>query len=304
MGFLNNGGIEYGGIRITGKKGLENACTYPDFFRYWRDNLFERLMRLFIWEGTGSLEPKEIEERLYLAGHCGIADYKGELTAFFGSFYGPTKYYDEFTGYNVHCPVYSNSYTIGDDIVVINNNSIKNPSIEHVDHYAYLLAHAEVTMLMQFVEARDSGGVPIAQNEKAKQSLLNYLKSKYNGKLNVVSDLAGIGVDYLGADRKTQISIAELWEVRKNLLRSFYSDIGVRASFDKKSNAVVDEVTADTSMLLYNVSDMLEERKKGAEAVNNMFGTSWTVRLSDEIDYNTENQPEDLSAEGGEEDAV
>lgn len=304
MGFLNNGGIEYGGIRITGKKGLENACTYPDFFRYWRDNLFERLMRLFIWEGTGSLEPKEIEERLYLAGHCGIADYKGELTAFFGSFYGPTKYYDEFTGYNVHCPVYSNSYTIGDDIVVINNNSIKNPSIEHVDHYAYLLAHAEVTMLMQFVEARDSGGVPIAQNEKAKQSLLNYLKSKYNGKLNVVSDLAGIGVDYLGADRKTQISIAELWEVRKNLLRSFYSDIGVRASFDKKSNAVVDEVTADTSMLLYNVSDMLEERKKGAEAVNDMFGTSWTVRLSDEIDYNTENQPEDLSAEGGEEDAV
>lgn len=304
MGFLNNGGIEYGGIRITGKKGLENACTYPDFFKYWRDNLFERLMRLFIWEGTGSLEPKEIEERLYLAGHCGIADYKGELTAFFGSFYGPTKYYDEFTGYNVHCPVYSNSYTIGDDIVVINNNSIKNPSIEHVDHYAYLLAHAEVTMLMQFVEARDSGGVPIAQNEKAKQSLLNYLKSKYNGKLNVVSDLAGIGVDYLGADRKTQISIAELWEVRKNLLRSFYSDIGVRASFDKKSNAVVDEVTADTSMLLYNVSDMLEERKKGAEAVNDMFGTSWTVRLSDEIDYNTENQPEDLSAEGGEEDAV
>lgn len=304
MGFLiENGGIEYGGIKI-GRKGLENACTYPDFFRYWRDNLFERLMRLFIWENTGSLEPKEIEERLYLQGHCGIANYDGELTAFFGSFFGPTKYYDEFTGYNVHCPVYSNTYTIGNDIVVINNNSIKNPSIEHVDHYAYLLAHAEVTMLMQFVEARDSGGVPIAENEKAKQSLMNYQKSKYNGKINVVSDLAGIGVNYLGADRKTQISIAELWEVRKNLIRSFYSDIGVRASFDKKSNAVIDEVTADTSMLLYNVSDMLEERKKGAEAVNNMFGTSWTVRLSDEIDYNTENQPEDLSVKEGEEDEV
>ena len=299
MGFLSqNADIEYGGIKI-GRKGLENACTYPDFFRYWRDNLFERLMRLFIWDNTGSLEQKEIEERLYLAGHCGIADYKGELTAFFGSFFGPTKYYDDFTNYTVHCPVYSNTYTIGSDIVVINNNSIKNPSIEHVDHYAYLLAHCEVTMMKQFVEARDSGGVPIAQNEKAKQSLLNYQKSMYNGKISVVSDLAGVGVEYLGADRKTQINISELWEVRKNLLKSFYADIGVRASFDKKSNAVIDEVTADTSMLLYNVSDMLEERKRGADAVNNMFGTSWEVRLSDEIDYNTENQPEDLSAEGG-----
>ena len=94
------------------------------------------------------------------------------------------------------------------------------------------------------------------------------------------------------------------WEVRKNLLKSFYADIGVRASFDKKSNAVIDEVTADTSMLLYNVSDMLEERKKGAEAVNKMFGTSWTVRLSDEIDYTDENQPEDLAEKGGEPDAV
>ena len=303
MGFLTqNADIEYGGIKI-GRKGLENACTYPDFFRYWRDNLFERLMRLFIWDNTGSLEQKEIEERLYLAGHCGIADYKGELTAFFGSFFGPTKYYDDFTNYTVNCPVYSNTYTIGSDIVVINNNSIKNPSIEHVDHYAYLLAHCEVTMMKQFVEARDSGGVPIAQNEKAKQSLLNYQKSMYNGKISVVSDLAGIGVEYLGADRKTQINISELWEVRKNLLKSFYADIGVRASFDKKSNAVIDEVTADTSMLLYNVSDMLEERKRGADAVNTMFGTSWEVRLSDEIDYNTENQPEDLT-EGGEEDAV
>lgn len=87
---------------------------------------------------------------------------------------------------------------------------------------------------------------------------------------------------------------------KKNLLRSFYADIGVRASFDKKSNAVIDEVTADTSMLLYNVSDMLEERKKGCDQVNKLFGTSWTVRLSDEIDYSTENQPEDLTVEGGE----
>ena len=50
-------------------------------------------------------------------------------------------------------------------------------------------------------------------------------------------------------------------------------------------------------MLLYNISDMLEERKKGCKRVNNMFGTNWSVRLSDEIDYNMENQPDELAEE-------
>ena len=255
-------------------------------------------MRLFIYEGPGEeLPQKEIEERLYLIGHCGITRYDGKLTAFFGSFFGPTVYQDEFTGYNVHSPIYSNTYKINENIIVIENNSLKIPCIEHITHYAYLLAHAEVTLIKALIEARDAGGVPIAENEKSKQSLLAYQKAMYQGKVSVVSDLAGVGVNYLGADRRTSVNIVDIWEVRKNLLKSFYADIGVRASFDKRSNAVIDEVTSDTSMLLYNISDMLEERKKGCERVNKMFGTNWSVKLSDEIDYNSENQPEMLTAE-------
>jgi hypothetical protein len=45
-------------------------------------------------------------------------------------------------------------------------------------------------------------------------------------------------------------------------------------------------------MLLLNVSDMLNSRKKGAEAVNALYGTNWTVRLSDEIKYTEENTME------------
>ena len=281
-------------------RALEKACTLPDFYRFWRDNLFERLMRLFIWENTGELQPKEIEQRLYMAGHCGIAQYDNKLTAFFGSFFGVTVYQDEWTGYNVHSPIYSNTYTIDKDIIVINNNSLRNPSLEHVNHYAKLLAHADVTLMMELVQARDAGGVPVAQTDPVKQSILTYQKNLYNGKLGLVTDLGGVGVEYMGADRHTAMDINSVWDVRTKLIKSFYSDIGVRASFDKKSNTVVDEITSDTSMLLYNVSDMLEERKRGAEAVNDMFGTSWEVRLSDEIDYNTENQPEDLTTVGEE----
>lgn len=294
MGFLNS--IAGSLPDFISIKNLQNACTLPDFYKYWRDNLFERLFRLFIWEGTGDLKPKEIEQRLFLAGHCGITKYNDVLTAFFGSFFGVTVYQDEWTGYNVHSPIYSNTYNIGKDIVVINNNSLRNPSIEHVNHYAKLLAHTDVTLMRQLVEARDSGGVPVAQNEKAKQSLYDYQKAVYVGKIGVVSDLAGIGVEYQGSDRHTQLKIDEVWDVRSKLLKQYYSDIGVRATFDKRSNTVVDEITSDSSMLLYNVSDMLKERQDGAAAVNDMFGTDWSVRLSDEINYNNENEPDEIIA--------
>lgn len=289
---------EYDGYKIF-KKGIQNACTYPEYFQYWRENLFERLMRLFIWEGMSDILPREIEQRLILAGHCGIAQYNEKLTAFFGNFFGPTKYQDNWTNYNVHCPIYSGTFTIDEDIVVINNNSLRNATFAHVSHYASLLAHAEVTLMMQLVEARDSGGVPVAKTEKAKQSLLDYAGKRYNGKIGVVSDLAGIGVEYQGADRHTSLNISEVWDVRTKLMKSFYADIGVRASFDKRSNTIVDEITSDTSMLLYNVSDMLHERELACKRVNELFGTDWSVRLSDEIMYNVENEPE-----GGESDAV
>ena len=299
--FLDNEAYTYDGITL---KGLSRACTYSDYFMYWRNKLFERLMRLFIYDGLGDeIEAKEIEERLYMLGHCGVTEYENKLTAFFGSYYGPTVYQDEFTHYTVHSPVFSDTYKINDDIIVIENNSLKNPTLDHVTHYAQLLAHAEVTLIKQLVEARDSGGVPIAQTEKVKQSILNYQKSMYEGKINVISDLAGIGVDYLGADRHTSVDINNIWDVRTKLIKSFYADIGVRASFDKKSNTVVDEITSDTSMLLYNISDMLESRKKGLEKINKKWGRNWSVRISDEIDYNTENQPEELTLKEGEADA-
>lgn len=293
MGFLNNmaGALP----EFVNIKNLQNACTLPDFFIYWRDNLFERLMRLFIWDTQDDTPAKEIEERLFLAGHCGIADYDG-LTAFFGSFFGVTKYQDEWSSYNVHCPIYSNSYTIGKDIAIIENNSLKNASIEHVNHYAKLLAHTDVTLMRLLVEARDTGGVPIAKNEKAKQSIIDYQKKIYVGKISTITDLAGIGVEYIGADRHTQLKIDEVWDVRTKLLKQFYSDIGVRSTFDKRSNAVVYEVTSDTSMLLYNVSDMLECRKRGADDVNKLFVREWSVRLSDEINYTAENEPETITA--------
>lgn len=268
------------------------STTYNRGYMYWRDALFERVMRLFVWEGTGELKPKEIEQRLHIAGHCGITKINGEkeLTAMFGTFYGVTKYIDEFTNYMVRCPIYSGKRTIGKDVVVINNNSLRNATYYLIHHYAVLLAHTEVTLVNELVNARDSGGIPIASTEKQKASILDYQGKVYNGQYGVVSDMGMLGVNYAGTDRKTAQNIMDIIEVREKLIKSFYSDIGVRSAFEKRNNTVQAEVEADTSLLLLNLSDMLDCRKKACEEVNDMFGTNWSVHVAEEIDYGAENQ--------------
>ena len=288
MGFLNEFLVTDEGRKIT--KLAKDSCTYNVKYAYWRDSLFERVMKLFVWENTGNLKPKEIEQRLILNGHCGIANYQGELTAFYGSFYGVTKYMDEWTNYIVRCPIYTAEKKIGTDVVVIDNNSLRNPTFELVHHYATMLAHTEVSLLNCLINSRDSGGVPIASTEKQKASIKEYQNQIFNGKYGVVTDVGNLGITYAGSDRKTQQDLIDIMETREKLIKSFYSDIGVRSAFEKRNNTVQAEVEADTSLLLLNLADMLRCREKACEEVNTLFGTNWSVHVAKEIDYGAENQ--------------
>ena len=288
MGFLNEFLVTDEGRKIT--KLAKDSCTYNVKYAYWRDSLFERVMKLFVWENTGDLKPKEIEQRLILNGHCGIANYQGELTAFYGSFYGVTKYMDEWTNYIVRCPIYTAEKKIGTDVVVIDNNSLRNPTFELVHHYATMLAHTEVSLINCLINTRDSGGVPIASTEKQKASIKEYQNQIFNGKYGVVTDVGNLGITYAGSDRKTQQDLIDIMETREKLIKSFYSDIGVRSAFEKRNNTVQAEVEADTSLLLLNLADMLRCREKACKEVNKLFGTNWSVHVAKEIDYGAENQ--------------
>lgn len=272
--------------------------TFLQFNAYWTENLFERIMRLFVWDGTDPVPAKEIEQRLLIQGHCGVFNFKDpktgitEITAMFGNFNGVAKYMDELPRYMMRCPVWSGNTEVGKNSVVISNNSLRNPALPLVNHYAYLLAHTDVTLSRLMIAARDAGGVPIATSDKQKQDIESYQRHLYNGEDGVVTDLGALGVEYAGSDKHTNQNIVDVMDVRQRILKNFYSDIGVRASFEKRSNATVNEVEADTSMLLLNITDMLESRKRGADAVNNMFNTNWSVKLADEINYNLDNESE------------
>ena len=263
----------------------KGACTYNAMYGYWREQLFERVMRLFVWESD--VEQKEIEQRLIIAGHCGITRIpkNKDLVVMFGSFYTPTEYYDEWKNYTVHCPIYAGTRTIGKNVAIISNNAERNPVLPLIHHYAQLLAHAEVTFINVLINARDNSGIPIVSTERQKQAVLQYQGKKFNGQYSAIADPGALGVNYTQQTTLNSTLYKELWETRNNILKEFYSDIGVKAAFEKQSNTIDAEVRSNDSLLLLNIKDMLEYRKRGCEAVNKLYGTNWSVKVSDEINY-------------------
>lgn len=271
----------------------KDGGTFLSANAYWTENLFERIMRLFVWDiPENDILPKEIEQRLILKGHCGIINFfdgvTEELTAMFGSYNGVGKYVDEKPYYMLRCPIWSGNGRVGYDCAVIPNTSLKNPLFPMIQRYAYMLAHTEVSLVKALINLRDSGGVPVANSSKQKADIEQYQQALYNGEDGVIMDFGALGVQFAGTDRHTNQSIVDIMEVRQKLLKNFYADIGIRASFDKKSNTVVNEIEADTTMLLFNIIDMKDARQRGCEYVNNLFDTNWSVEVSPEISYEYE----------------
>ena len=274
----------------------KTSCTYDFFYSYWSETLFERIMRIFVWEGPekSGVPQKEIESRLHLKGFCAIttnvAKSGNSLTAVFADFYEPTKYFDEWKSITFHCPLDSGTRSIDKDCVIINNNSLRNNTYMLVHHYATLLAHSEVTLINSLINARDAGGVPIATTEKQKKSVMRYFSRLFNGQYDCVQDASMIGVQYVGCDRHTQQSITDIYQTRDRILKSFYNDIGVRTAVEKCANVVTPEITANDGLLQLNIADMLKQRQEGAERVNEMYGTEWHVHIADEINVGAENE--------------
>jgi hypothetical protein len=259
--------------------------TYPRYYQYWRDILFSDVMHLFEWKGMDDVMEKEIELRLIIQGNCAITKIlnEQELTAMFGNYYGVAKYFDEQPYYTVRCPVYSGQRKVGVDVAVINNNKLRNPTYEIVHHYSTLLAHTEVTMINSLVSARDSGGAPVARTEKSRASIEQYQSQVYNGRYGVILDSSMVGVEYAGTDRHTMQKITDINVVKERLLKDFYSKIGLKTGFEKRANIVTEELTADNAFLSFNLDDMLESRKRGCEKVNELYGTNWSVELSEQV---------------------
>lgn len=273
------------GIKI--KNLATEAGSYAECYSFWSNILLERSLHLFHWETEGTPE-HEVEKILMLQGMVGIARIKGEkdLVALYGQYgAGLTHYFDIYEDYMAYAPGYSEQLKVGSQVAVIWQNSLRNSIYPLIHRYATMLSHTEVSLVNTLINGRDSGGVPVASTETAKRAIEDYRNSLCNGRVLSIHDPAFATVEFKGINKNTALNIKELMEVRENLLNAYYQDLGIKTAWNKKGNMIVEEVNANDSMLLLNLSDMLEFRQRGCEEVNKLFGTNWSVRLNPVIEY-------------------
>ena len=266
------------------KKTEKDILKLDYSFKYWSDMLFEKCMRIFTWTGL-PFPQKEIENRLLIDGYCGfLKDSKKGLMVASGGMSGVTQYYDEFTTFNWSAVGVANtkSRTIGKDCVIINNNQLRNPILPMVLRYASLLAHADISLKCALINTRETNTYA-SSDENTAENIIRYYDKLYNGDSASILDESLIESVKNVSNRESTTAIKDCLSARTDLLSNFFKEIGVKSANDKKERMIESEVDSNNQLLLFNISDMLAERKRACEEINRIFGTNTNVDLSDEF---------------------
>ena len=263
----------------------ETELTFDKSYRYWHKNLFNRLMRLFTWTGL-PFPQREIEFNLMAKGSVGIFNVNGLFASQCG-LTGVTEYPDKFI-YAVYAnPIKgSGMKKINKECIVIYNDDLMTSLIPFVNRYANLLAHADLSLQIALINSRSMGAL-VAPNSVVAESIKEWYNALKKGKMLAILDdesmetlASAKGTRSVTESYPSTNTILDFYTAQQNILKSFYNDLGVKYTTEKKERLITDEVNSDNDMLLINVNAMLENRKKACEDMKKIFGINVTVDLT------------------------
>lgn len=262
-------------------------------FKYWFWKLLNICISMFDYENLPPMLPqREIESNLILTNHCVVfQDEKNQLITASTNIYGFDVYYNPTEAVYANPMLKFKKLTIGMNCEIIYNNNLKD-NINYIPsdgglksfifRYSRMLADIESTINIYTVNSRLTS-YPVASNDKVAQSIKSFFRKVKSGRNAVISDDAIIqefrNVDINRASMKDGIN--DLLIARDKILEQFYRDIGVRMYNPKKAQVTEDEIEVNNQLLLISKDDMLKQREDGVNRINDMFGTSITVKIND-----------------------
>lgn len=278
--------------------------SFRKSYRFWQASLLERIMNIFTWEGL-PFPQREIEILLVTVGFCGFTKFSktDELGAVYGSMSGVTNYPDIFTNFMYATPLESGLRKIDENLVVINNNQIRQPSMQVVDIYATLLAHCDLSLQAILINSRATGLVK-ANTQQQVDDIAKWYNALANGKTlaildqkNLESLLGDKGIEVFSMTYPSSMTIDSYYQIRENLLKSFYSEIGINSMRDKRERVVEAELDTNLNRILFNVDDMLTSRQDACDKINEIFNTNISVDLNQEIIMQVQVKPDEVTDE-------
>lgn len=249
---------------------------------YIKDTLI-RTQKMFKYSDLPkTISQEQLELLLQRNGYAVITKVNGDLYAFYGGLGGePNEYYLP-TIATVANPAlkFTKSMVIDKECVVIKNDVMYMGLMPLIESTSYLLAQADISFKYALINGRMKA-IVTAPNDEVKASLDEMFRQIEKGSsLKVVVDddlMNELKVSPYGSN-DNGIDIIEL---KQYIIGSFYQKLGIQSNFNMKREALNSAESALNDDILYPLIDeMLEERQKGVEKINELYGTNISVELS------------------------
>lgn len=289
-------------IKYITSKGLYN---FRDKQKSIIDNMiymFIRTQRMFKWSGLPETIPADfLEQYIQIFGVCCITEVNGDLYAFYGGMGGEPDVYYQPTIFTIANPAlnFSGELKIGTECEIIKNDPFYKGLTDLNRKYSSQLAENELSLNMASINTRVQQ-LLLVRDDTAKEAADKYMKDVIDGKLESLNDRSFFDDNTttlpMTSSGSTNV-LGDLIEYEQYIKASWFNELGLNANYNMKREALNSaESSINDDILFPLVDEMLEERQKGCERVNALYGTDISVELASSWEDNKEEEEAEIEA--------
>ena len=275
-----NMGLEY----ITKYDFKNKEKNLNDYITY----MLNRSVTMFKYHNLPDTMPqREIELLLQCNGWGCVCEIDGNLYCLNGGLGGVPNAYNMPTEIIINNPYlnYNKTLTIDTDCVIIPNDSMYVGLLPMYNRYCTMLVENDITMILATVNKRVQNLLS-ANDDNTVESAKNFLKKVFDGELGVIAESKLFDSLKVNASSvNSTVSMTELFEFEQYVKASLYNEIGLSANYNMKRERLTSaEVETNTDNLYPLVDDMIDQRRKAVEKINEMFGTNIEIEFNSSWD--------------------
>lgn len=275
-----NMGLEY----ITKYDFKNKEKNLNDYITY----MLNRSVTMFKYHNLPDTMPqREIELLLQCNGWGCVCEIDGNLYCLNGGLGGVPNAYNMPTEIIINNPYlnYNKTLTIDTDCVIMPNDSMYIGLLPMYNRYCTMLVENDITMILATVNKRVQNLLS-ANDDNTVESAKNFLKKVFDGELGVIAESKLFDSLKVNASSvNSTVSMTELFEFEQYVKASLYNEIGLSANYNMKRERLTSaEVETNTDNLYPLVDDMINQRRKAVEKINEMFGTNIEIEFNSSWD--------------------
>lgn len=263
----------------------DKATNVNNYVKY----MLNRSLAMFKYHNLPDTIPQEeLEKMLQCAGGCVWYKHENDLYVFNTTLGGEGDVYNRPTKAVISNPALklTTECIIDEDCVFMQNDSMCMGLVPMYQKYCTILNETDITMILATINKR----VQIllsANDDNTVASAKKFIENIENGKLGVIAEsklFDSLKTSTVATSNTN--SLQDIYQLQQYVKASMYNEIGLGANWNsKKERLAVAEVETNSDNLYPLVDDMLNNRRKALEKINEMFGTDIQVEFNSSWDY-------------------